>query len=204
MFGIFKKKLPHCDDLFKRYLSPWYPEDERPSMTRPDMYVIAGFEGKTLDLEEIQYLPQELLEQTKKQIEVITDAALQDYQFIFQSDQLTLEVLDAVDKYYDRKHISEIIQESDPKDYANLFLVSVCEFGATLGHLFNDIEGFGWLYSYPYFHSIIVHKETGFGITVFDWGVKKFSESGVDDGFVAKLHAAIEGVEDYKRKNNVA
>ena len=199
MFGLFKKKLPHCDDLFKRYLSPWYPEDERPTITRPDMYVIGGFEGKPLDLEEIQYLPEELLEQTKKQIKVITDAALQDYQFIFQSDQLTYEVLDAVDKYHNRKLISEIITESDPKDFANSYLISVCEFGATLGHLFNGMEGFGWLYSYPYFHSIIVHKETGFGVTVFDWAVKKFSEYGVEDGYVAKLQAAVQGIATKKK-----
>lgn len=32
------------------------------------------------------------------------------------------------------------------------------------------------------------------GITVFDWAVKKFSEYGVDDGYVAKFHAAIEEV----------
>ncbi|MBK8787545.1 MAG: hypothetical protein IPN43_13875 [Chitinophagaceae bacterium] len=42
--------------------------------------------------------------------------------------------------------------------------------------------------------SIIVHKDTGFGITVFDWAIKKFSEYGVDDGFVEKFNAAIAGV----------
>ena len=61
-----------------------------------------------------------------------------------------------------------------------------------LGHLFNQMEGFDWLYSHPYFHSIIVHKDTGFGITVFDWAIKKFSEYGVEDGNVAKFHAAID------------
>lgn len=51
MFKLFKKKLPHCDTLFERFLSPWYPENNRPKMTRPDMYVINGFNGQTLDLE---------------------------------------------------------------------------------------------------------------------------------------------------------
>jgi hypothetical protein len=63
-----------------------------------------------------------------------------------------------------------------------------------LGHLFKQIDGFDWLYSHPYFDSIIVHQDTGFGITVFDWAMKKFSEYGVDDGFVEKFHAAIAGV----------
>jgi hypothetical protein len=64
-----------------------------------------------------------------------------------------------------------------------------------LGKLFIDAGGFGWLYSAPYFNSIIVHKDTGYGITVFDWAVKKFSEYGFDDGFAAKFEAALSGVE---------
>ena len=29
-----------------------------------------------------------------------------------------------------------------------------------------QMDGFDWLYSHPYFHSIIVHKDTGFGINL--------------------------------------
>jgi hypothetical protein len=201
MLGLFKKKIPHCDDLFVKYLSPWYPIDDMPKMTRPDMYMISGFEGTPLDLDNLQYLPDELLIETKNQINTITNAALQDYQNIIKSDKLDFFVLDAVDKFYDRQKIAEILKSSDPKDFSNLYLISVCEFGATLGQLFNELEGFGWLYSYPYFHSIIVHTDTGFGITVFDWAVKKFSEYGVDDGFVAKFHAAIDRINEDKNKN---
>lgn len=198
MLGLFKNKIPDCDDLFVKYLSPWYPENEKPKMTRPDMYVIAGFEGKPIEIDSLQYLTDDLLDRTKEQIQGMTEAALQDYQDIIKSDKLDFSVLDAVDKFYNRKNISGIIKNSDPSDYSNEYLVSVCEFGATLGHLFNEIDGFDWLYSYPYFHSIIVHRETGFGITVFDWAVKKFSEYGVDDGFVAKFHAALEGIERHR------
>jgi hypothetical protein len=76
--------------------------------------------------------------------------------------------------------------------------VTICEFGATIGQLFTQFDGYDWLYSHPYFHSIIVHKETGLAITVFDWAVKKFSEYGVDDGYVAKIHAATEAVDKHR------
>jgi hypothetical protein len=200
MLGLFKKKIPHCDDLFVKYFSPWFTSEDRPKMTRPDMYMISGFEGITLDLENLQYLPYELLAETKIQISTMTKTALQDYQNIIKSDKLDFNVLDAVDKFYNRQKIAEIIKLSDPKYFSNLYLISVCEFGTTLGHLFKKLDGFDWLYSFPYFHSIIVHKETGFGITVFDWAVKKFSEYGVDDGFVAKFHAAIEEINEHKIK----
>ena len=195
MFGVFKKKIPHCDTLFVKYLSPWYDDDDRPKMTRPDMYQIAAYEGQTLDLDEIQYLKPEYLEQVRSFInESMTNAALEDFQLIHKSNKFDLVLLNAVDKYYDRKRIAQLINESDPSDFSNPYLVTVCEFGVLLGCLFKQIDGYDWLYSYPYFHSIIVHKETGYGITVFDWAVKKFSEYGVDDGFVAKFHACIEDI----------
>jgi len=192
ILGLFRKKLPHCDILFEKYLSPWYDEKDRPNITRPDMYQISAFEGKALDLQEIQYLTPEYLNQVKTLInETMTKALLEDFRHIHQTDTIDFELLDAVDKYFNREKISELIKQSDPKDISNPYLVTVCEFGVLLGHLFNQREGFGWLYSYPYFHSIIVHKETGMGITVFDWAVKKFSEYGVNDEFVAKYDEAI-------------
>lgn len=163
-------------------------------MTRPDMYVISGFDGQPLDLDKIQYLPDDLLEYNKKQLQTMADAALTDYQHIIKFDKLDLHVLDAVDKYFDRKKIAEIISNSDPADFSNDYVIEVCEFGATFGHLFNQVDGYGWLYSHPYFHSIIVHKDTGFGLTVFDWAIKKFSEYGVDDGFAEKFQMALESV----------
>lgn len=194
MFGLFKKKLPHCDDLFVKYLSPWYDEDDRPTMTRPDMYQIAAFEGQPLDMDELQYLTPEYLEEAKTLINDMTEAFLDDFSFIHKTDKIDFDLLDAVDKYYNRTKISELIKQSDPKDFSNPYLVTVCEFGVLLGQLFRQLDGYDWLYSHPYYHSIIVHKDSGFGITVFDWAVKKFSEYGVDDGFVAKFQAAIERV----------
>ena len=198
MFNLFKKKIPHCNELYVKYFTPWYPEKERSNMPRPDMYEIAAYEGRPLNLDEIQYLNPEYLQQVKEMIEVtMPEASLKDFQNIIKSDSLNLELLEAVDKFYDRKKINDLIKESDPKDISNLYLVSVCEFGTLLGYLFNQQNEFGWLYSHPYFNSTIVHKETGIGIPVFDWAIKKFSEYGVDDGFVAKFQMALEEV---KRK----
>jgi hypothetical protein len=194
MIKLFRRKLPHCDYLFSRYLAPWYPDEYARSKTRPDMYVIPGYKGQPIDLQSLQYLPKERLQTEKDQIKQMEIAALEDYQSIFPSTALTVDLLDAVDQFYDRQRIANLIKSSDPKDFSNDYLVSVGQFGVLLGKLFEGIEGFGWLYSQPYFNSIIVHTPTGFGITVFDWAVKKFSEYGVDDRFAAKLQAAAEGV----------
>ena len=39
-------------------------------------------------------------------------------------------------------------------------------------------------------------------ITVFDWALKKFSENGVDVGFVAQLHAAVDTVNGHGEKKD--
>jgi hypothetical protein len=190
MFRLFRKKLPHCDKLFARYLAPWYPDEYARNTTRPDMYVISGYKGRPLDPKSMQYLPDDRLKIEKDQIGRMGVAALEDYQSILPSTSFTVDLLDAVDRFHNRERIAELIQRSDPKDFSNDYLVSVGQFGVLLGQLFEEMDGFEWLYSQPYFNSIIVHTPTGFGITVFDWAVKKFSEYGVDDEFVAKLQAA--------------
>lgn len=194
MFGIFKKKLPHCDALFQKYFTPWFEGNDPPTMPRPDMFVLNSFNGSPLDTDKIQYLPTDLLDYNKKQIQTMADAALKDYEHIISSDKLNINVLDAVDKYYDRKKIAAIISNSVPEDFSNDYVVEVCEFGAMLGYLFTQIDGYDWQYAHPYFHSVVVHKNSGFAIPVFDWAVKKFSEYGVDDGFAAKFEMALDSV----------
>jgi hypothetical protein len=132
------------------------------------LYVISAYKGHPLDLASLQYLPEERLQTGKDQIGRMAAAALTDYQSIFPSATFTMDLLDGVDRFYDRKRIAELIKRSDPKDFSNDYLVSVCQFGALLGQLFEEKDGFGWLYSQPYYNSIIVHTPTGFGITVFD------------------------------------
>ena len=198
---MFQNGLPHCDKLFKRYLSPWYPKNDRPKMTRPDMYVISGYEGQPVDLDKLQYLPDDILADTKDQIDKMQQAAIEDFKSITDFDKLDLSVLDTVGKFYDKKKVKELIKASDPKDFSNPYLISVCEFGSTLGGLFDKLDNFGWLYSYPYFHSIILHTETGWGLTVFDWAVKKFSSYGIDDGFAGKFNSAMDSITKEKNKN---
>ncbi|WP_422092348.1 hypothetical protein [Tenacibaculum sp. MEBiC07804] len=189
-------KLPHCDKLFEKFLSPWYPEDERPKMTRPDMYVISGYEDKTLDIDRIQYLTEEGLKDTKDIFEKMRESYQRDFQNFKEFKELNLDVIDSVDKAFGKKEVKELIKISDPKDFENGYLVTVCEFGLALGDLFVQTGKFKWLYSYPYFHSIVINPETGQGITVFDWAVKKFSSYGIDDGYKWKFLKVMEIIED--------
>ena len=160
------------------------------------MYVISGYEGETLDIEQIQYLTNEGLNETKKIFEKMRESYKKDFQNFKEFEELDLDVIEAVDKGLGKQEVKELISMSDPKDSDNQYLLVVCEFGLALGDLFVKTGKFKWLYSYPYFHSIVVNPETGQAITVFDWAVKKLSSYGIDDGFKWKFLKVMELIEE--------
>lgn len=190
----FFKRLPDDSKLFRRFLAPWYPESDRRTVTRPDMYIIAGYGYKPIDIDSLQYLPPLHLREAREMVDIMTDAARGDFQNIVAFDDFNLDVLDAVDRFHTREIIGKLIRISDPKDFGNAYLVSVCEFGAMLGAMFVAMRDYEWLYSWPYFNSIVVHTLTGWGIPVFEWSVKKFSEYGIEDGYVGKFEMAIKSI----------
>jgi hypothetical protein len=115
------------------------------------------------------------------------------------SEPLSLEWVVAFDGCHDRQEISKLIDESDPSDFANDYLVSCCLFGAAMGAVFLRLNPeLEWLYDWPYWESAIFDSATGSRINVFHWAIKKMSEYGVDDGFAAKTWAVLE---DLKRRS---
>ncbi|MCB9261697.1 MAG: hypothetical protein H6607_04915 [Flavobacteriales bacterium] len=196
------KKLPNHHKLFRKYLSPWYPENDRPKMTRPDMLLLPQYVGVKPNTGNLKYLTNEGLEETKKIFDLMRESYYGDFQNFIEFDKLNLEVIDAIDRAFGEKEVKQLINESDPKKISNSYLILVCEFGLALGDLFVETGKFEWLYSYPYFDSIVVNQETGNAITVFDWAVKKFSSYGLNDGFKAKFLTTIQIDEEDRQKKN--
>lgn len=196
---MFWNKLPHCDKLFRNYLSPWYPKGERPRMTRPDMFVIRAFEGQTLDMAKTQYLPPKELAETIETFATMRKSYQQDFQHFLQFEALHIGVIDAIDQRIGKEEVKALIKASSPRNFGNNYLVFVCELGLALGDLFVETGKFKWLYSFPYFHSIVVHPESGTAITVFDWAVKKLSAYGLTDGLKNKFDSVILQMEDPKQ-----
>jgi hypothetical protein len=101
MFGFFRKKLPHCDSLYKKYLSLWYEEGEVSKTTRPDIIKIAAYKGSPINLDAIQFLKPVYLEQVKSFINIdMKEATLIDFNEIYKTEAINLELLDVVDKFY--------------------------------------------------------------------------------------------------------
>ena len=193
-------ELPHCDDLFLKFFDPWLDDDLRKrrvlKATRPDMETIPQWNG--LSSKELARLTADSEAEVRKQIQSIVNAATKDWtEFILLSPPVTLDWVDAFDRYYTRDEITKVINRSNPSDYSNEYVVLCCEFGSVLGQCLIDLNPrLYWLPDYPYWETPIFDPKSGSVINVFSWAVKKMSEYGVDDGFKAKALKCLELIDE--------
>lgn len=181
--------IPHCDELFLRYLDPWYDDSDRArrgfAATRPDML--------TLDTISESPLNQETQEEVAHRIQTMFNAAQSDWssQFSLTGDP-DLHWIETIEKHYDRAQIKDLIGRSDPEDFSNDYLIVCCEFGALLGHVLKKLKPrLQWHYEWPYWESDLRDPKTNNIIPPFHWAVKKMSEYGVDDLFWEKVPACV-------------
>lgn len=191
-------KLPHCDDLFMRFIDRWYDDDDRRQKgfpaTRPDVYRIEHLFGiDESKLATRSRLAKESRDDVFHRIETIYQAARKDWAtYLKVSGEFDSDWIDAFDNYYDEDQIAAVIQRSDPESYGNDYLVLCCEFGAALGHSLKQIEPrLLWRAEWPYWESDLVDPVSGNVIPVFHWAFKKMNNYGWDDGFVAKIHLCL-------------
>ena len=182
--------LPHCDEMFLKFFDRWYDEDDRQrkgvSCTRPDMMVayLPGFSAA-----EISPLSQACQERVLDRINTILRAAKSDWSAnLAMSGDIGLDWVESLDSHYNTERIAELIHASDPQDFSNGLVVTVCEFGAVLGHVMRQCEPrLEWVAEWPYWESGLYDPLTGNIIPPFHWAMKKFSDYGVDDGYVPKI-----------------
>jgi hypothetical protein len=190
------KKLPHCDELFERYFDRWYDDEWRRwkgvSHTRPDMLEDSKLVGKTgADASPLDALGQS---EAAELIRSMYESAQSDWQeFLEVTPPVDLDWVDEFDQYFDRGAIARLIDDSDPEDFGNVYVVTCCELGSVLGEMLLDqCSTLFWLYAWPYWESSLLHPPTGSVVPVFHWAIKKMSEYGVDDGLAAKIDACCE------------
>ena len=196
-------ELPHSHDLFLRFFDPWYEEANRKrrgfESTFPDVMQQESFIG--LSQAEASWLPETWQQNVMRSIDGMVDAAHGDWgEYLSVADEITLEWIDAFDRYYDRNRIHDLIERSDPSDYGNDYLVTCCEFGAALSYVFRGVQPrLIWRLDWPYWDSTLLDPKTGTCVTVFHWAIKKLSEYGVDDGYAAKTKACLHVLADERK-----
>lgn len=196
-------ELPYPDELFLRFFDPWYEERDRQrrgfSATRPDVMQDESLVGLTQD--EASCVNAEGQKVILERIEKMVEATRFDWPtYLAVADEIDLSWIDAFDCYYKREQIAEVIERSDPTNFGNDYLVLCCEFGAALSHVFRVAQPrLAWQLDWPYWDSSLLDPKTGTAISVFHWAIKKMSEYGVDDGYVAKTRACLQFLEEERK-----
>jgi hypothetical protein len=131
----------------------------------------------------------------------MVDAVRQDWPtYLGVSNDIDLSWIGAFDRYYDRTQIQAMINRSKPDDFGNNYLVICCEFGAALSYVMRHLQPrLVWRLDWPYWDSTLLDPQTGTAISVFHWAVKKMSEYGVDDGYVAKVKACLQFLSEERK-----
>lgn len=192
--------IPHCDELFELFFDRWYDDVSRGwkdfPATRPDILESSGLIAKS----GAEASPLDASDQSEVagMIGTILRAAETDWQRqIGLSPPADIGWVVEIDRHYDRTRIRSIIDDSDPKDFSNTYIVTCCEFGAVLGSvLLEHCPTLDWMYSWPYWESALLHPPSGSVVPVFHWSIKKMSEYGVDDGFAEKIGVCAQMLRD--------
>lgn len=195
--------LPHCDELFLQFFDPWYNDASRKrrgfKATLPDVLQHDSFIG--LSQTEASCVNELAQQKILAQIKDMVTAAREDWStYLPVTGEIDLGWIDAFDRHYDRDKIHQVIDNSDPSNYGNDYVVLCCEFGAALGHVLRAAQPrFVWRLDWPYWDSSLLDPKTGSALPVFHWAIKKMSEYGVDDGFVSKVRASLRFLDEGRR-----
>lgn len=192
--------LPSCDDLFLRFLDRWYSEEDRNrkgfKATRPDVSQVDSLVG--LSQADASPLTDGGQDAVLTRIDRITEAARHDWPtYLSVVGAMDQTWIDAFDRHYDEENIAAVIARSDPEDFSNEYVILCCEFGGALGHVMRSLQPrLLWYLDWPYWESALLDSQSGTVVPVFHWAIKKMSGYGCDDGFVEKIHACLELLDD--------
>jgi hypothetical protein len=195
-----RARIGDADEMFHRFFDRWYDDDARKlkefGATRPDFMRVSDYVGRPVS--DVCPITGSIASQVFDQVETMRKAASGDWPtYLFVREPIDLAWIEKFDTHYDLARVEDLARQSDPANFANDYLVIVCEFGAVLGSVMRELlPRVTWLASWPYWESSIYDSKTGALIPVFHWAIKKFSTYGIDDGFAEKLQACVQMLKD--------
>ena len=203
---IATSRLPDANSLLSTYFRAYY---ETPSVAKfytphqkqmmyfvkPDIVELKSFLGKPApELTDLTPKGQERLRQVAESGLAMLKASWK--QLHARSDS-ALDLVDAFDKSFTRIRVAAVIAESDPKVSDSKVIILSQEFGQLCGAAIKErVPRLEWVYRMPPWESFLWDSKNGLRINVLDWGIKKFSSDGVDDGYVKKIEQLAKYLED--------
>jgi hypothetical protein len=186
--------LPAGDDVFTKYFAPWYSDDDLRRRgypaTRPDAesYVMPGTSAADAS---------PLVDEARAEVEHVIDAARDALaatwpQYLDVEAGAPLARVGAFDQHWTRARAQQLLERADPEDASNALLAACSELGVAIADALRQAAPqLEWLYDWPHWESGLLDVATGYRINPFHWAIKRFSEDGVEDGYVAKIEQCV-------------
>lgn len=191
--------LDVTNELFDLFFARWYDDEALEHRqfhgVRRDLEQVKL--SDPFDLEEVHPLTDEGRKDVSEEIASMFEAALEDWSEDFAAPVEPLrQTLDAFDKQYTMARVNEAINNSDPDDYSNEYVVTCCELGCVLGEaMIRERPSLVWIQDWPYWDSFLFDPEKGYRLNVFHWAIKKMSDYGVDDVLTEKMDACLKMID---------
>lgn len=181
------------DDLYRTYFVPWYPP-ERPSpfgQVLPDLEEIELEPGQHIDI--VHPLDPPLRDLAKEKVDGMYAAFEQDAQRLLKrEDPVGLPWVEAIDAWLTPERCKQLLEQSEPHNFSNPYLVLCCEFGAGIGEVIRSLRpGTQWIHDWPYWDSWIFDLNSKAKCNVFHWVIKRFHEEGAKESLADKVGAAV-------------
>lgn len=194
-----RPELPRCDDVFARFFAPWYqPQDlvaRGYKATRPD---VESWADPGTPADSAGQLTADGRQAAMHRVTAMLEAARIDWPtYLPVAGEPSQEWVEAFDNHWTAARVDDLLRRSDPSDFSNDLVVTVCEFGAVLGHVMQHaLPQLEWLPDWPYWESALLDVPSGHRINVFHWSIKRFSEYGLEDGYAAKVRKGLQLARD--------
>src|SRR5688500_13187921 len=134
--------LGDADEMFHRFFDRWYDDDARKlkgfGATRSDMTQVTEYVGRPVT--EVCPRTGAAASEAIERVETMRKAAEGDWpRFLPVRRPMDLGWVESFDAHYDVARVDELLNRSDPADFSNDYLVTVCEFGAVLGSVMRGL-----------------------------------------------------------------
>ncbi|MSR46238.1 MAG: hypothetical protein EXS13_04100 [Planctomycetes bacterium] len=185
------EKLLDAPAVYSRFFAPWLRPIDRErrgtELLRPDLLEVAAF--RFLPATELSTVAPDVSAKVADQIGRMVAAARTDWKELCgRHDVTSREGLGAIDAGFDADAIAELHSSSDPAEFGNSLLVTVCELGAVIGTtLCAARPTLQWVADWPYFESTLVDRATGIVLPPFHWAIRKLSAEGAGGGMVERI-----------------
>jgi hypothetical protein len=191
-------ELPNPNVLYHTFFRPWYPEEhtfEYPGIS-PDLEEIELPKGTHIRV--INRLDPEGQQAIQELIDGMRTAAHDDFsQLLKVEGEPSRDWIDAFEERFTPQAVQELLQQSNPEEYQNAFLILCIETGCLIAEILQQEQpGIQWIHDHPYWDSYLFDLNSMTRMNVFHWAIKRLSSDAEKETLGKKIDSVLKFIRE--------